>query len=114
MSQRYKPPPFNLTDYKAKKADEGAVRITAGDREFVVLPPELMDDDTYTKFVKLEGSVETVVEQARMLMGDDEYAAFVEAGGSAMLLLSMIAESSSQWSDAQGASPGESVASSTS
>lgn len=112
MSQRYKLPPVSLADFKAKKAEEGAVRIEAGDRVFVVLPPELMADDTYSEFIKYEGSPESIVDQARLLMGA-EYEEFVAAGGSAILLLSVIAEAG-QAKNGQGADVGESGASSPS
>lgn len=111
MSQRYKLPPVNLNDYKAKKAEEGAVRIKVGTRTFVVLPPELMSDDTYTEFIRLEGQHESIVDQARILMGD-EYDEFVAAGGSAILLLTVIAEAGTERRNGQGADTGESGASS--
>jgi hypothetical protein len=116
MSQRYKMPPVNLTDFKAKKAEEGAVRIEAGTKTFVILPPEMMSDDVYSEFIKLEQSPEQIVDQARMLMGDD-YDEFVDAGGSAILLLSIIGEAAKERgkaASAQGADPGESGASSSS
>jgi hypothetical protein len=113
VSQRYKNPPVNLTDFKAKKAEEGAVRIKAGTKTFLVMPPELMGDDQYLEFIKLEGTPESIVDQAHMLMGD-RYDEFVEAGGSAILLLSIIAEAGEVRAETQGVDPGGSGASSRS
>ena len=113
MSQRYKLPPVNLTDFKAKKAEEGAVRIKAGTKTFVVLPPEMMSDDVYSEFIKLEQNPEQIVDQARMLMGAD-YDEFVAAGGSAILLLSIIGETAKTRRQDQGVDTGESGASSPS
>lgn len=110
MSKRYKIPPINLTDYKAKKAEEGAVPIVVGDRTFYVRPSELMSDAEYEAYNAVKG--EDIVAQARLMMVD--YDDFVAAGGSAILLLSIVKDHMEAQAAAQGVEPGESEASSTS
>lgn len=89
-----------LTDFKAKKADEGAIEIEADDGKiFRVDPPELWDDDV----AELQSAGDTVG-LAHALIGD-EYPDYIAAGGNAMLLMSIIAE-------VHGVDVGESKASS--
>lgn len=110
MSQRYKIPPVNFQDFKAKRSEEGAIPIDMGERIFYVLPPDLIEDKNIRRFFELEG--QDPVAQAQIMMTD--YDDFVAAGGSAMLLLSIIDDVQKKQSAEQGASPGESEASSTS
>lgn len=110
MSKRYKIPPVNFQDFKDKREEEGAIPIVIGDRTFIVRPPEQLADDDLKRFFELED--QDPVAQARMMM--DNYDDFVALGGSAMLLMSIIQEVTNTQSAEQGASPGESEASSTS
>lgn len=114
MSKRYKIPPVNFQDFKAKRKEEGAIPVVMpdgdGERTFYVLPPDLLGDDQIKDFFRLEG--EDPVAQARMMMED--YDDFVELGGSAMLLLTIIQETTAAIDAAQGADSGEDAASSPS
>lgn len=92
-----------LTDFKAKKADEGAVEIEADDGEiYRIDAPEVWSDE----IAELAQS-EDQVAVARALIGEDRYDAFVAAGGTAMLVMAIVSE-------AHGIQPGESSASSRS
>jgi len=93
---------FNLQDYKASKADEGAIFIDAGDRTFRVPPPLLWDDD-----VTEAAAAGRATEVGEALLGTDDFAAFRKAGGTGTLLMSMVNE-------VHGADVGESSASSDS
>lgn len=111
MSKRYKMPPVNLQDYKDKLALEGSIPIDTGDRVFYMKPIELLTDDQY----KALDTEEDPAVVGSWLM--DDYDDFVAAGGSAQLLLKIlydyrIAEAVS--AGEQGATPGESGASSES
>lgn len=86
-----------LTDFKAKKADEGAVEIETDDGEiYRVDPPELWDD-SITEMSQNDDNIGV----ARALIGPDRYAAFIAAGGNAMVVMSILA-------DVHGVSVGES------
>lgn len=77
-----------LSDFKAKKADEGAIEIETDDGTvFRVDPPELWDDEL-TELSQNDDNVGL----AKRLIGEEEYPAYVAAGGNAMLLMSIIAE----------------------
>ena len=93
---------FNLQDYKASKADEGAVFIDAGDRTFRIPPPLLWDDDV-TEAARAGKSTEF----GNALLGAEDFAAFRAAGGTGTLLMSMVNE-------VHGTGVGESSASSDS
>lgn len=100
-----KPHRVRLSDFKAKKRDEGAIIIEADDgTEFRVEPPELWSDDILT----MSADRARVVEMATaMLGGEEEYSRFVAAGGSAAVLSAIVA-------DEHGLDVGESAASSSS
>lgn len=110
MSQRYRIPPVDLADFKARKAVEGAIPIVAGDRTFYIQPPELLSDDDWLRLQEVKGR--DLVAQARLLL--DDYDDFVAAGGSAVLLLSIVKDHALARSAEQGVEPGGSVASSSS
>lgn len=74
-----------LSDYKAKKAEEGAIDIVAGDETFTVPPAALWPDEMTTPEVRGDW-----VAQAKLLLGDDAYARFVAAGGTAVLLQAIV------------------------
>lgn len=100
-----KPTRVRLTDYKAKKRDEGAIEIEADDGSvFRVDPPLVWSDET----LALSQDRTKVVELATSLLGGpEEYERFLAAGGSAALLSGILAEE-------HGADVGESAASSSS
>lgn len=108
MSQRYRTPPVDLADFKARKATEGAIPIVADGRTFYVRPPELMTDGEYVRMQEVKGA--DIVAQARLMM--DDYDDFVAAGGSAVLLLGIVKEHAEARTAEQGVDPGGSVASS--
>ena len=110
MSKRYKVPPVDLADYKAKKAEEGAIPIRANGSTFYVRPVECLTDDEYFSYSKAKG--DDIVGQARIMI--DDYDGFVAAGGSAMLLLSIVKDHVERVAAEQGVDPGESPASSDS
>lgn len=93
---------FNLQDYKASKADEGAVFIDAGGRTFRVPPPLLWGDD-----VTEAARTGQAVAFGESLLGAEDFAAFRAAGGTGTLLMSMVNE-------VHGTGVGESSASSDS
>jgi hypothetical protein len=76
-----------LSDFKARKEEEGAIDIETDDGTvFHVPPPELWPDD-------FQAIAEDNLAFATALIGGPEqYAQFVEKGGSALLLLSLIKE----------------------
>lgn len=92
-----------LTDFKAKKRDEGAIEIEADDGTvFRVEPPELWSDD----IVSMSADRTQVIEMATALLGgEEEYERFKAAGGSAAVLSAIVA-------DEHGLDVGESAASS--
>lgn len=93
---------FNLQDYKAKKEEEGAVYIDAGDRTFRV-PPALLWPDEVTELAAAGKTKQAAIG----LIGQEDYDAFVAAGGTGSLLLSMV-------NDAMEAGLGESSGSTSS
>lgn len=77
-----------LSDFKAKKADEGAIEIEVDDGTiFKIEPPELWSDEITTMSQNDDN-----IGVARALIGPDRYDAFVAAGGNAMLLMAIIGE----------------------
>lgn len=77
-----------LTDFKARKADEGAIEIEDDAGEiYRIDPPELWPDE-----ITRMSQDEDTIGVARALIGDDRYDAFTAAGGNAMLLMSIIGE----------------------
>ncbi len=103
MSKRYKRPPIEFEDFKAKKNEEGAIPIRMGDGTvFSVPPPELWPDDALKSRA---GEDIDPVGMAEALLGVDRYAAFVALGGSAAALSAIVQEYS-------GLTVGESSASS--
>lgn len=78
-----------LSDFKAKKRDEGAIEIEAEDGTvFRIDPPALWPDDALVL-----AKEKRAVELATLLLGgEDGYRAFVAAGGSAALLDAIIGE----------------------
>lgn len=84
---------FVLSDYKDTKRREGAIHIDAGEKTFVIDPPELWSDEALA-------SAENPLKIGPLVMGEEAFAEFVEAGGSGGILLSMIG-------DVHGVSPGE-------
>lgn len=93
-----------LSDFKAKKRDEGAIEIEAEDGTvYRIDPPELWPDEA-----AVAAQAEDVVGLATALIGGPEkYQEFVAAGGSAAIVSSVLAE-------VHGIEVGESSASSTS
>lgn len=90
-----------LSDFKAEKADEGAIEIEDDNGEiYHIDPPELWSDD----ITALNDADDNIGVARALIGGDDQYEKFVAAGGSAMLLLSIIG-------DTHGVSVGESKAS---
>lgn len=74
-----------LSDYKDRKADEGAIEIETDDGQvWRVAPPELWPDDVLS-LAERDDSVGA----ARLLIGE-RYDEFVKAGGSAMLVMSIV------------------------
>lgn len=75
-----------LSDFKDRKADEGAIEIVTDDEQiWRVPPPELWSDDVLTL------STTNPLAAAELLIGGPEkYAAFVLAGGSAMLVMGIV------------------------
>lgn len=91
-----------LSDYKAKRRDEGAVEIETEDGQvFRIDPPELWPDDIQEN---LQSGNNIAI--ARALIGE-RYDDFVASGGSANLLVGVLGS-------VHGVSVGESSASSSS
>lgn len=84
-----------LSDFKAKKEQEGAIEIETDDGEvYVIPPPELWSDDVIA-------AVRTDEVAAAKVMLGGRYEAFVAAGGSAAMIMAI-------FKDYAGVSPGES------
>lgn len=77
-----------LSDYKAKKEQEGAIIIEADSGEFRVAPPVLWPDE-----VVAAGKANDNVAMAKGLLGEAEYARWLTEGGTAALLLDIVGES---------------------
>ena len=102
--------PINLSDFKAKIAEEDAIPVIAGDRTFYIRPVHLLTD---AEFKAMQDSDDNdIVGQARLLV--DDYDAFVAAGGSAVLVEAIIKAAAKQHAADQGVDSGGSGASSTS
>lgn len=112
MSKRYKHAPVNLSDFKDKAEREGCIPVVTDSGTFYIRPPHLLSDDEYRTFLATDDADH--VAQARILLGEDKYEAFVEAGGSAMIVGAILAEAIEAEQAEQGASSGESEASSIS
>lgn len=112
MSKRHRVPPVDLADYKAKKQVEGGIEILADGRVFVIPPIQCMTDEQFQQFQKARKDGGDLVAQARSML--DDYDAFVAAGGTALLLLSIVADHVRKVTAVQGVEPGESLASSLS
>lgn len=93
---------YNLQDFKAGKADEGAILIEADGRTFKVPPPLLWSDEVTEAATRGQASF-----VGEALLGSDDFAAFRAAGGTGTILMAMISE-------VHGADVGESSASSDS
>lgn len=110
MSKRHKHPPVNLRDFLDRQEREGCVPVQGTSETWLVRPPQLLSDDDYRAFVASDDEVE----QAKLMMGEADYEAFVADGGSAMILGMILAEALEAEQAEQGASAGESGASSSS
>lgn len=75
-----------LTDYKAKKVEEGAVDIDLGDGTVVTIPPPPVWSDA----VVAAGRAQDLEAAGRALLGDADYDRFVAAGGSGTLLNAIV------------------------
>lgn len=85
-----------LSDFKARKEQEGAIDIETDSGVFTILPPELWPD------AALDPDADPIT-GARALLGD-RYDDFVAAGGSAAIISAIV-------TDEHGLSMGESPAS---
>ena len=89
-----------LSDYKAKKMDEGAIDLQLDDGTTVTVPPaQVWADD-----VMVCASAGDLIGAGIALLGKDEYDHFVRAGGSGALLSALV-------QDELGLTTGESPAS---
>lgn len=99
---------IKLSDYKERKADEGAIDIELDDGSlFRIPPPELWPDEVMerTRTLTKENAHEyPLAEQARDIVGAEEWARFTANGGTAVLFHSLLKED-------HGADLGESSAS---
>lgn len=110
MSKRYKHPPINFQDFKDKIEREGAIPVEMPNgKTFYIRPPELLPDDIYEK---ITSGRETDAEVAKAML--DDFDGFIESGGTLMLLSALVAHAREANEATQGASVGESEASSSS
>jgi hypothetical protein len=87
MSKR-RPITYNLSDFKAKKAKEGAIHIELEGGETVTVPPAVLWPDEAHGFI-LERDI---VNAGIAILGEPEYQRFAAAGGSASLLNAILAD----------------------
>ena len=91
MSKNTSPRRIKIADYKASKADEGAIILEDDNgREYRIPPRAIWSDELLNRIKNVDA--EDPVAQARALLGDEEYDAFHAGGGEAMMVSSIIDE----------------------
>lgn len=99
-----------LSDYKAKKDEEGAIYIAVSDGgDDIKVPPAVLWSEESRRLAERaqRGEPVDMAEMFEAVLGADEWARYAADGGTAMLLAEMIGEQF-------GATVGESAASSSS
>jgi len=101
--------PFDLDALKTKIETERSRPVTFAGKTFHLVPPELMSDDDYAKFVAADE--DDMLALAPLIL--DDYAGFVAVGGSAVLLAQAIKAISDEppAPGDEGSTPGEDAAS---
>lgn len=105
------PAPLDFADWLASRRPSGLVDIPFGDKTFTAKLQDLFTDDEYNAWRDLE--VTDAVGAARLHLGD-QYDDFVATGGTGVALMEYLREVNTQRESEQGASSGESGASSRS
>lgn len=76
-----------LTDFKARKEEEGSVYIDLPDGTFVRIPPPALWPDDVQLLAEAGKNIEVVT---ALVGGPEEYSRFVAAGGSAAMALAIL------------------------
>ncbi len=93
---------IKLSDYKERKAEEGAIYVDLDDGStFRIPPPDVWPDEFYKKVRTDDDFAKDEEAQARMLVGDDDFDRFLANGGTVRLFHSLV-------TDDHGADVGES------
>lgn len=109
MSKRHKIPPINFQDFKDKLEREGTIPVDMPDgKRYHIKPPELLPDDIFEKVAA--GIEDDSVLEAMV----DDFAGYLASGGTRILLGAIVQRTAEERSREQGASVGESEASSDS